>query len=105
MNVQIRRTTLASKITKAREELMFDTASQDTAAHQKRIHIEGSALESVNRHSDQTVVAEPIRYGCAEDIKALTPQFLDLRLGPAASGEIELVCAMSQLGDARQLIV
>ncbi len=96
---------LVGDFAEARQDAMFDSLAQNATAQKKRIDIERMPVELVDHDTDQAIIAEPITDGNGENLKFfLLVKVDDFRFGAPASGEIELIRALSQLGYPGKLI-
>jgi hypothetical protein len=85
------------------EERGFDGSADDATAQQKSIYLALLAFIVRDCDSDQAVVAEAIAHPNRKNVAVgLLSHFSNLRLGVAASGQIELVGFLCQLRDSRQ---
>ena len=95
---------LLGQLPQARQHLMFDAPAQYAAAQEEGIYCQGTGSCFGHDRAHQTVVAEPVADLDSEAVPALGfREDTHLALGAPDRGEIELVRAVRQLGNARQL--
>src|SRR5258708_623825 len=84
------------------EQRSFNRSSNHPAAQQEGVHLTLLAFVVRDRDSNQPVVAETIAYPNGKYVPiGLFRHLRDLRLGVAASGQIELAGFLRQLLDPR----
>src|ERR1044071_2529863 len=102
MNIHPAQPAFASDFAQAGQHAVLDATAEHAAAQQEGINLERGFVQLINHKASQAIISEAIADGHREDLRRVE-KFLDVRFRTPASGAIELVRALGELGNAREL--
>ena len=86
------------------EHPVLDPSAQHAAAQQEGVDLQGVAPRGEDHNADKTVVAEPVGDLHHPAFEARVCKPLNLAVGAANGGEVELVGPLRELGNAVSLL-
>ena len=92
--------TLPGDLAKLVEHPMFDASAQDPTAQQKCIDLEDVTPTAEDHHANQAIITKPVADLHHPAFQAGLRKPLNLALGAAHGGEVELIGPLSELSDA-----
>src|SRR6476469_6090663 len=104
MNIDPGAALSAGDFTQMREDAMLGALAEDAATEEERINVDGVPGEFIDHYTNKPVIAEAIRDADRQQFEGrVLPQFRDFRFVTTPCREIELVCALGELSNAREL--